>query len=237
MKKIVFLVLLIASTYSANAQSGAKNFIDKNYIEVTGKAEMEIAPDLIYVTIKISEKDNKAKQSLEQLEDKMLKTLRDIGIDLEKDFSINDFASNFQFYWLKKTDIFTSKEYQVVVHDTRTLGKIFRELEKLNISNIEIAKLDHSKIEDYRREVKVKAIQEAKEKAEELMEAVDQKVGKAIFVQELNRHFYGGKAEALTANTVMKVRGTGDFGIADELNIEFQKIELEYEILVRFELP
>lgn len=37
--------------------NGGKNFIDQNYVEVTGTAELEIVPDEIYLRIVISEKD------------------------------------------------------------------------------------------------------------------------------------------------------------------------------------
>ena len=34
-----------------------KNFIDENYIEVTGKSEMELIPNEIYLQIYLQEKD------------------------------------------------------------------------------------------------------------------------------------------------------------------------------------
>ncbi|MBK7869291.1 MAG: hypothetical protein IPJ74_00735 [Saprospiraceae bacterium] len=39
------LLLLLCLPLFSHAQSGVKNFIDQPYIEVTGKAEMEIVPD------------------------------------------------------------------------------------------------------------------------------------------------------------------------------------------------
>ena len=58
--KIVCIVLsLLLGSFVAMAQSGEKNFIDQNYIEVSGTAEMEIVPDQIYLKIVISEKDKR----------------------------------------------------------------------------------------------------------------------------------------------------------------------------------
>ena len=75
MKKhiLLFALLLVAAIVQAQ---DSKNFIDQNYIEVTGVAYKEVVPDEIYLTVQINEKDNKGKESLEKLEREMLANLR-----------------------------------------------------------------------------------------------------------------------------------------------------------------
>lgn len=184
MKRLILFLFLTVSLFSFS-QNGEKNFIDQNYIEVAGKAELNIIPDLIYLKIILSEKDNKNKQSLEEIEKSMINSLTTMGIDINKDLSIMDFASNFKLFLLGKTDIILTKEYQLVVHDTKVLQRVFLEFQKLGISNVNIDKLDHSKIEQFRKDVKVNAIKAAKEKAEYLASALNQTIGKAIYIQEL----------------------------------------------------
>ena len=58
MRNLLLLTTILFSSI-AFAQNGEKNFIDQNYIEVTGKAELEIAPDRIYIQIRLNEKDLK----------------------------------------------------------------------------------------------------------------------------------------------------------------------------------
>ncbi|MFT4094953.1 MAG: SIMPL domain-containing protein [Niabella sp.] len=53
MKKILTIAAILFSI-SVYAQV-EKNFIDKNYIEVTCKAEMEFTPDKIYIQVLLSE--------------------------------------------------------------------------------------------------------------------------------------------------------------------------------------
>lgn len=221
------------------AQPMGKNFIDENFIEVTGKAETEIIPDEIYLRVIINEKDNKGKQSLEELERLMIGKLNALGLDLEESLTVIDIASNFKFYWLGKTDIFTSKEFQILVKDAATAGKIFRELESINISNIAIHRLDHSELEKHRGQVKAEAIKAAKAKAEKLVSAIDQNVGKALYIQEL---------DDLSFEQVLRDNAAGMANIAirgnaalygnrsAEPQIAFDKIRLEYKILVRFKL-
>ena len=62
--KQLFMALAVMFSISSFAQIGEKNFIDKNYIEVTGKAEMEFTPDKIYIQLLLNEKDAKAKNSV-----------------------------------------------------------------------------------------------------------------------------------------------------------------------------
>ncbi len=86
-------------------QSLEKNFIDQNYIEVRGMAEMEIVPDEIYLQVIIREKDAKGKQTVEILERSMIRELDKLGIDIEKAVSIRDVSSNFKYYWFLQADI------------------------------------------------------------------------------------------------------------------------------------
>ncbi len=227
--KSVILSLLILLSLNTFAQVGEKNFIDQNYIEVTGKAEMEITPDMIYIKILISEKDTKNKVTVAELEELMIQRLKDIGIDTKKDLLIKDMASNFKSSLLSRKEIILSKEYQVIVHDGKTASQLFTEMEKTGISNVTIEKLDHSKMEQFRREVKVNAIKVAKEKAEALTLAIGQGIGRAIYIQEMD-NFYGYPQ---VSNTV-SFASAGNYEGQPE--IDFEKLHISYSILCRFEL-
>jgi uncharacterized protein YggE len=222
--------------FLANSQTGEKNFIDQNYIEVTGKSEMEVTPDLIYLKILLNEKDNKNKQPLADRENQMLSKLRDIGIDTNKDLLMKDMASNFKDYLLIKSDILLSKEYQLLVRDGKTASKVFVELENIGISNVSIERIDNSEIQKFRKQVKIAAIKAAKEKSEALANAIGQNVGRAIFIQELDNYYGNGGASGGASN--IRIRGTGSIHRAssEEPEIDFEKIRLEYSIMCRFEL-
>ncbi|MFT5750299.1 MAG: hypothetical protein ACI93S_001577, partial [Ancylomarina sp.] len=218
---------------SSSAQNGTKNFIDQNYIELTGTSKMEIVPDEIYLNIDLREKDTKNKESIAQLETKMFKALKKIGLDLEKQVKVLDFTSNFQSYWLKKKDVMKSKSFQVIVHDTKTLSKLFATLEKVDISNINIVKVDHSKIEEFKKEIKVKAIKNAKTNAETLAEAIGQEAGRAIYIGQGYSNQFQDRPRAKN----MMIRGMASIYMEEEApQLEFQKIKLEHKIMVRFEL-
>ena len=233
MRNLIVGFLVLIST-AINAQSGDKNFIDQNYVEVIGKSEMEITPDLIYLKVLLNEKDMKNKISVSDLEAKMLDKLKVIGIDLSTDLLIKDISSNFKYYLLSHSEILLSKEYQILVRDGKTASQVFIELEKIGISNVEIDRLENSNIVQFRKEVKVNAIKAAREKAESLTLAINQGIGRAIFIQELDNN-----VKPRTSNSIM-IRGasSGIYGskASPVPDIDFEKIKIEYSILCRFEL-
>ncbi|MBN1990650.1 MAG: SIMPL domain-containing protein [Bacteroidales bacterium] len=230
MKRLLLALFLVPFTLFA--QQGEKNFIDQNYIDVMGKAEMEVSPDLIYLAITINEKDTRNKVSVSQLEEKMINKLREIGVDVPKDLFIKDLTSDFKSYLLLKSDIMLSKEYQLLVHNGKMAGQVYIELEKLGISNIAVDRVDHSKMEQFRREVKVKAIKAAKEKANELTQAIGQTAGRALFIREVEMPSY----RSATANVMIRGYSSGGSGKAAAPEMDFEKIKIEYSVQCYFEL-
>lgn len=231
MKNLYLTLILLMPALFCLAQSGEKNFIDQNYIEVTGKAEMEVVPDEIYLNIVISEKDNNGKSSVEQLERSMLGYMKQLEIDVEKDLSVRDVASNFKSYWLKGKVARTTKGYVLRLHGTEKMGKLIQKLEEMGISNIDVDRVDHSDMDKYRQEVRVKAAKAAKEKAEALAGALGQSIGKALYVYEP-----GGAYYKTYAPNIM-VRGAAAMDSATpEQEPEFEKMKLESSVTVRFEL-
>ncbi len=231
----LILVFFILTSLTSFSQSGEKNFIDLNYIEVVGKSEMEISPDLIYLKVLLNEKDTKNKISVSELEKQMIQKLQEIGIDIEKDLLIKDISSNFKYYLLTKNAILLSKEYQILVRNGKTASQVFLELEQIGISNVSIDKLEHSQIVEFRRQTKLNAIKAAKEKAESLAIAINQNIGRAVYIQEIDN-----KSGVLRSSNSIMIRGAssiyGSKASSPALDFDFEKISIEYSILCRFEL-
>lgn len=229
MKTLFLSVALLFATF-VNAQSGQKNFIDQPYIEVTGKAEFEVVPDKITLNVQLSETDNRTRTPLEDREKQLMTKLAQSGVDVAKDVKVKDQMSVFQSKVFSK-DIVQKKEYLVTVTDAATVQRIFANLETIGVSNVSVYKLENSKIEQHRKDVKLRAIKAAQEKARSLAEAVGQNIGKAMFVQEINYY----PSAAMQSNVL---RGVNAYGIEKEedLNYEFQNLKVESTILCRFEL-
>lgn len=229
MKMLFVLCCLTLWGWGCMAQTGEKNFIDQNYVEVTGTAEMEIVPDEIYLRIVISEKD-KGKKSVEEQEKEMVNVLKNLGVDVHKDLAIRDLSSDFKYYLLKRTAIQTEKEYQLCMHGGDKIGRLLNDLEAVGISNISILRVDHSQMAEFRRKVKTDAVKIAKEKAEDFAGAVGQEIGRALYISENEGGYYPRQ------NTVANVRVRGMGSVDSASVLDFEKIPLKYTVLVRFEL-
>jgi len=188
------------------SQNGGKNFIDQPYIEVTGQIETEIIPNEIYLNIVLNENDKKGKISIEQQENQMIAVLKSLQIDLDKNFSVLDFNGYYKRKFLADDKVTKKKHYELIVSDGKTLGKIYQALDRIDVSNIYIIKTSHSDIEKIRRDTKLKALKVAKEKANDYATAIDQSIGKALFIQEQNSTNFSSLAG--NANGIM-IRGYG----------------------------
>lgn len=216
---------------AASTQAKAQDFVTKHYIEVSGRAHKEVAPDMIYMTITINEKDYK-NSSLPALEGKMMTRIQGMGIDVKKDLVVKDMASNFKHYFLLKSDPKLMKQYQLLVHSAQKAGEVILTLGQIGISEISIDKVECSQLEKYKDDVRVMAIKNAKARATLLAEAINHNIGKAIHITE-NDHNY----RTYGMPEMMMVKGNlADSDVVRVPEIEFEKIKIEVTVHTKFEL-
>lgn len=232
MKKLI-LILLIISSNSIYSQS--KNFIDLPYLETSSKVDTLVTPDKIFLNVLITEKDTKGKISVEELEKKMIERLKAIGINIEKQVLLTDLSSNFKKYFLKQQDIQKAKMYSVLIYDAKTAGRIIVELEKENISNIQMDRTEYSKMEELKLELKSRAVLKAKQYAEAMLKPLNQKVGSAIYVSDTNSNIVNslqGRTSGIVVRGMSSLKESKYEYEASE--IEFEKIKVESEVFVKF---
>lgn len=210
--------------------SQTKNFIDQPYIETRAKVDTLVTPDRIYLNIIITEKDTKGKISVEELESKMEAKLKSMGIDTEKNLTLNDLGSNFKKYFLKQQDVLKVKSYALMVTNAIMAGKVIIELENLSISNVSMDRTEYSDIENLKLVLKSKAILKAKKQAESLCNPLNQKVGKAIFIADTYSNFQS-RASSIQIRGMTSMKANHDIKPA---NIQFEKIKIESEVNVKF---
>ena len=99
--------------------------------------------------------------------------------------------------------------------------------------NVSIAKVSHSKLTEFKKQLKIQAVKSAKEKANYLAEAIGEKVGEAIIINDPNE--IGNYPRPVYANAMLK-QGNFEGAPADEPNIDFKKIKVQFEVNVSFAL-
>ncbi len=156
-------------------------------IDVTGSAQTEITPDIIYVGISLKEyyNGNKKVSDIDELEKQLLEAVVKAGIPKENLFINN--VSGYNNSWEKKrTPISQLRNNTPEINRSSKFNQVLGALDPKSIEYTNIESYEHSKIADYRKELKIKALQAAKEKAAYLTETLGDKVGDALDIQEIN---------------------------------------------------
>lgn len=232
MKKIflTFLILVCAKSLSQT-----KNFIDLPYIETSAKADTLVIPDKIYISINLNEADSKNKKSVEDQEKQLEATLKKLNIDTEKDLSLLDFSSNFKSYFLKGQNVIKSKMYSLLVSNAVTAGKVLAELESVGISNVTIERTEYSKAEELLLGLKSKAVVKSKLTAERLVKPLNQKIGKALYISDINTmsNALQGQAPGVQIRGMSSIYGNR---ATDPIYTEFQKVKFEVQVNIKYAL-
>lgn len=227
MKKTFYLLSFFICSL---AFGQAKNFIDQPYLETTAKVDSLVTPDQIYLSIYIHEGEDRNRTSLEKQERTMANVLENLGIDLKKQLKVDNLASNYKKYFLKRKNVLKSKSYTLEVYDAMTAGKVLIGLESEGISNVRLIKTAYSKIETLKLELKSKAILKAQQQAKALTTPLNQQLGKAIYINDkfYSRPYYNNM------NMMARAEYAMDEALETPIDIEFSKIKVESEISVRF---
>lgn len=226
MKKLLLIIACAVLAYGASAQNEVQ---PRDYIEVNGRAEMEVVPDEIYLSITIDEAATRGRTSLAQTERAMFNALTGLGIDLEKNMVVSDMSSDLQTFIFRSNSVQTSKSYELKVSGAAQLNDVFKALASVGISNATITRVEISNISEVRNQVREKAAKAALESATVLAGALGQKVGRVIFIQDFG-FFMRPFTSVMQAKSVsMDVAGQGAAP-----SLDFQKTKVEQNVQVRF---
>ena len=226
-------LLLIIAILSLQGYSQEKNFIDQPYLETTAIVDTLVVPDRIYLSILITEKDTRGRTSVEELENRLNTKLIGLGIDTKKQLTLSDVTSNFKTYFLKGTDVLKNKAYTLLVYDAETAGKVIVGLESIEISNVFLTKTEYSKLEEMKIDLKQKAVLKAKKQAESMLKPLNQIVGKALYISDLNSNI----TNALQGRVAgIQIRGYSSYKAEEykPIDIEFEKIKIESAVTIKF---
>ena len=242
MKKFILFAVSCFVITTAYNQQVANNPFPKT-ITVTGSAEMEIIPDQIFVNVVLREyqKKNDTKKDLEMLKTSFLTSCQQSGIP-DSVISIVSYTGYNNYYWLRKDkkktpDLFASITYQIKFSSSKQMDELIVKLDDEATQSFDIVNTSHSKMSEYRKQLKIGAVKAAKEKAIYLTEAINEKLGSAITVKEpdetsnlIVRGTNGIYSQSVLSNSIAV------YGGDKSVEVDFKKIKLRYEVNVIFAL-
>jgi uncharacterized protein len=232
MKKILFLICLLSQTLlfcqNATAEKTPK------IIEVTGVAEMSIPPNMLVFSINLTERmEGKEKLTIDKQERSLKEGLLGIGIDIQKDLKIIDLNSSFLVRKRKKDMSISDKDYRLTVTDMSKIGKIQDLADKLHFNKLDLVLSTNTDLPKYRKETKISAIKAAKDKAEYLLAAIGQKLGKAVFVQETE--FRDSQFFEQFGSNAFHYKELSDMPL-EENELGIKNLHIKFSICVKFEI-
>lgn len=231
MKIFKILLPLLLVTISGFSQ----NQHNTPYIEVTGTAQREIVPNRIFLDVTLEERMEQGnKIAIQQVEKNFKNELEACGIS-SHNLTISDLnAKLVKTGWWSK-EMLATANYELKINNTQHLKDVFEIIEKLKIKNARITKATHSEIERLRKENRISAIKAAKEKADYLLNAIGEKTGKPIIVNEIE---VGKEANFSVANVAYHRNklSSAKTALSRQGNVQFKNLMISSSIYVKFEI-
>ena len=249
MKKIKLLLATTAIILSLQAQTNTQPgcYPFPKTISVNGSASMEIIPDEIYVQVDLREykKRGEDKTELEKIKSDFLANCRAVGI-ADNDVSVASYDGyNMANIWQRRKkdpELLSSISYQIKFSNTKLIDELVNKLDDQATNNFRITRTSHSKMVEYRKQLKVQAIKAAREKAVYLTEAVNEQVGQAIEINEPEESVSsdvvtGAYRDNYKSVSLEQVRldqsKNAYYGITDS-GVDYRKIKLRFEVKVLY---
>jgi uncharacterized protein YggE len=239
MKSMSFLLFVSLFALDSFAQGSPNPF--PRTITVNGSAEMEIVPDEIYVQVYLKEYDKKAggKVTIDKIRQDFLTAVRSLGLP-DTTISVSGYdANSYNPWWRKKArrqELHAAITYQVKLNNTAQVDQLVDKLDDNATQNFYISRMTHSRLDEFKRALKIQAVKAAKEKAQYLSDAIGEKVGGAVTISEPGEYYqpYHGAVGAVSAPPPQEVRVQSTS--ADQPQADFRKLKIRYEVTAVFAL-
>jgi uncharacterized protein YggE len=246
MKKIpLAIILVLFAICLLPSKSWSQTLIEKDpypkKITVSGSAEMEVAPDEIYVNIELREyqKKGEEKKDIETLKTQFLSYCNQAGIP-DSNISIVSFTGVNNYYRLKKNkkkpDLLAGITYQVKIKSSTALDVLIENLDDEATYDFDIVRTSHSKMPEFRKHLKILAIKAAKDKGIYLTDAIGEQLGDAITVNEPGENNYSDNNNVRSNVYNMRSQAIVSTPTESTTDIAFKKIKLRFEVTVVFAL-
>lgn len=227
MKKLILIPFLLLPFYL----SAQETFKGEHFIEVTGTAFQEIEPNEIYVMVRLKEfEENRQKTSLEKIEKDFYNAIKEAGID-RKRVELADAGSDLEKFRRRDKAAFREKTFQIKLTSGAELERFIEKLSSVKVDLVDVTRLHHSDYEKIKLDLKVKALQAAKAKAETLLKSIGAEIGKPIMVRDFD---FQQPYMEMKANVRMQSM-EADQGVAED-PIAFRKIKMQAQITAQFEI-
>ena len=188
MKKVLLiLILLIVSV------SQAQELKPIPQISVSGEGKVKAVPDQAFISVTVETKGNNAtsvkKQNDETIE-KVIQFIKKIKLPKE-DVQTKRISLNPQYdYEKKKHNYNATQTLEILLKDLAQYDALMEGLVDAGINRINTVEFKTSQLTQYQSEARKLAMKEAKQKAEDYVSVLAQKIGKALTISDNSQAYY-----------------------------------------------
>jgi hypothetical protein len=231
MKATIIIILLFASTLLAQTPTTDS----RRVIEVTGSAETLITPNEFTFRIRLAERvDGKKKITIEEQEAALRRELAAIGVDVTKSLSVFDITSIY-VRQRRMRDTLAIKDYRLKLNDPAKIAELQEVADRVNVNQLDLVDSTHTDLVKFREETKKDALRAARAKAEYLLSAIGEKVGRPVHIKEIEDPRLSSSSNFMTNSiSVNSQRVASDS--SDSGALSFTQIRLRFEIFAVFEI-
>ncbi len=236
MKKTLLILFSFIAVISANAQ---EFFNRQRVVNVQASAETEITPDEIYVLVHLKEYDKKGsgKVDINTIKNDFLNRMKKLGLT-EKEITVQSYSGSDGNYWYwykrnkKDPELKASIQYLLKLGSVQQIDEVVKNLDDEATQNFFIQKVTHSKIEEYKKQLKAQALKQAREKAVFMAETLGAQVGDVLQINEPQEVIH----TPYIYRDAMRLQKAEAMDAAEEpaLDVDFKKIKIKFEAPVSF---
>ena len=230
MNKNLFILMLLLSNL-VMSQNNMQTTNIQATVDVTGEGIVKVVPDEVTIIVQVENKGQNPKE-LKQKNDFVINDV----LQYIKSMKIADKYVQTQYVRLNKNYDYQTKEYSYVANqsisiylkDLERYESLMNGLVERGINRINGISFSSSKIDELKSQARIKAIQNAKMKAEEYTNVLGQSIGKAVLISEFGNTNYPGPVNR--ANMMQ----SSDALVMEQQTISVGEIEIITKVKVSF---
>ena len=230
MKKHLFILIILLSNV-AISQNNTPTTIIQPTIDVMGVGIVKVTPDEVTIKVQVEHKGQNPKE-LKQKNDFIINDV----LAFIKSMNIADKQVQTEYVRLNKNYDYQTKTYNfsanqsvsIYLKNLELYESLMNGLMERGINRIDGISFSASTINDLKSQARIKAMQNAKMKAEEYTKVLNQSIGKAVLITEFNNTNYPGPVNRKTMMMSSDASGmeqqtiaVGEIEVVTKVNVIF----------------
>ncbi|MGY8933347.1 MAG: SIMPL domain-containing protein [Flavobacteriales bacterium] len=230
MKKHLFILIILLSNV-AISQNNTPTTIIQPTIDVMGVGIVKVTPDEVTIKVQVEHKGQNPKE-LKQKNDFIINDV----LAFIKSINIADKQVQTEYVRLNKNYDYQTKTYNfsanqsvsIYLKNLELYESLMNGLMERGINRIDGISFSASTINDLKSQARIKAMQNAKMKAEEYTKVLNQSIGKAVSISEFNNTNYPGPVNRKTMMMSSDASGmeqqtisVGEIEVITKVNVSF----------------